>query len=389
MTEHLTAALESIPVPPSGVTAEGLLRRAKRAGQRRRRIMIGAAAGTTALAMGITAAAFGRNAPEPVAAAPSSPPAVSAVWKVERLPLPAGIDENVNVTAIDPTGRFIGGFIDKETDQQSILWDNGVPTIISPPARANNFVLLAVNSSGVAVGSYSRWGAGGEQQAWQYRDGVLTMLPAPDGDKVLNVNGINSHGDLAGVSAPSVSSSPVRAVVWTAAEPRAAKVLETVEDRQFAHGINDARFVSGSIGDHGGDPCVWEPNGALRKLPTLGSHPHGVALQVNAQWAAGALYKSDTATPSTLPARWDLRTGELRTYPGYDGSASAADDGTVLIKSATLMTPTLIGPDGTVTELPLPADAKPGQARPVAMNRDATVVIGGRMGYPPLIWRKS
>jgi uncharacterized membrane protein len=238
---------------------------------------------------------------------------------VERLPVPARSVTDM-VTGMDSTGRYIVGRsyrVGSGDSLDMLLWDRGVLEVVALPGTEQ--LPTAINSSGVAVGD-SGYPYG---PAWVYRGGAATYL---QGDQPTHAGGINNAGVIVG------SEALTRPVVWRSASsllqplPMPLGVWEGSADAIDSDGTIVGTLRRQHFGP--GQAYVWRPDGSLRALPlpvingveAVGSSAQSIA----GNWVAGS---ATGPGGGGVAARWNLRTGDVQTFPGlrFGGDAVSAD----------------------------------------------------------------
>jgi hypothetical protein len=176
----------------------------------------------------------------------------------------------------------------------------------------------AVNSQGVFVGLRTTDDTSFHTDAFVYRHGRFTLLPAPDPGDPTSAVAIDARGDIVGDAIGPDGWEPVE---WPANRPGSVRVLPTPGDGWgFATGVDEDGTVVGYLNDtSSGIPYVWPSHGRPHALPVPAGSGGGFAEAVRRGWVAGDVF--DPATGSTEPAEWNLRTGSLKTWPDVEGQA--------------------------------------------------------------------
>ena len=107
---------------------------------------------------------------------------------------------------------------------------------------------------------------------------------------------------------------------------------------------------------------------------------------------SGDAHRADGDPPSGLiGARWNLRTGELTTYPELKGVVVALSaSGAIVASRSTLGEPLLATPDGQLVDLPRPIANTPYPGQVAAMSSNGLIVGTARaFGMPSVavVWR--
>jgi hypothetical protein len=188
--------------PPSRLDGPSLLRSGRRRVRARRLTRVGMATFAT-FAM-LAALPLALRQPRPAEPAPASPSSCVA----QPLALPAGAAYGW-VDHGDSSGRYFVGSARNDaravadTRSWSVLWDNGTPSVFSPPDGSINYA--EVNSSGTVAGT-------GQHHGWIYREGNYSTLDTAEGKKLhaIRIADINDRGDVLGVARTS-ETGPDRA----------------------------------------------------------------------------------------------------------------------------------------------------------------------------------
>ncbi|GAA2630090.1 hypothetical protein [Paractinoplanes durhamensis] len=329
---ELRSRLEELDVPPSRVEMDEVLR----AGRKRsaRRTTTRAATGA-AVAIGLLLGA---------------PPVLSAAWndvkvdvgpstsvspsvdpdlpvdptptrsartgpiacQMRTLPVPKGLS-GVEITAVDPAGKYIVGNATTKQNFKPILWTGGKAQALSIPGKSVQ--LSDVNAAGQVVGMIT---IGNEDYPFRWQNGSYQMLKLPAGDwHAYPVPRINAGGEVVLNVEPkgNTGGKDSFAIVWTAGSTKATKV--PLPKGANALDINDDGTLVGAIyeGEQGATGAwAWDQQGRGRELkPDAGETAAGYHTQ--GDWAAGGLW------PSMEPGLWNLRTGKLthlKTPPDAD-----------------------------------------------------------------------
>lgn len=364
LEQELRDRLGAVPTPPSRLDAEMAVAAGRRQVARRR---VALAGGGAMLAVGALVALptlvfRGGGTDDVLPAAP-----VTTECAVTPLAGPPGMT-NIQVTAMDPTGRFIiaqniskieptntkTGKIDGLPESQPVMWTDGRAQAL--PATQKAVRLSAVNASGTVVA------VAGDKKEWdtllRYVGGVPEKLSPPPGTKSFGlVPEINAAGDI-------VASSNVGVLLWKAGSATAT-TLPLPKDAEVRHLTDDGRVIGEVVTDHGQTltTYIWNQSGAGAEL----TGPKGQTMAVYAargDWATGNLWPSGTA------GRWNLRTGEI-TDLGLHTPANAIN-----AKGWILADDTLQREDATVKLKQIAGDPQP--AFPTDLS-DTGVLVGSRL----------
>jgi hypothetical protein len=312
----------------------------------------------------------------PFATAPASvpPPTPTPTSRlpcpVSVLPVPAGIGDHVEATAVDPTGRYVGGNGVKGQDFIPILWTDGKARILPVPAESGE--VSAVNRNGVVVGLASSGAA--DNWIFRYDNGKVTRLNGPPGyGNLYPVPAINSAGDVVVNAEPVGEAGGANsiALLWKAGTTTAHRLPLPPAANVF--GIEDDGTLIGTV--YGTDGVAdaaytWDLQGHGRKLPMpAGLRASGYA--IGGEWATGSVFAGN----SGRPVRWNLRTGALVNVSG-DGVGNAVNaSGWVVVDARTRASAVF---DGT-RQVPL-ATVGPGTVNWVNDVSDTNLVVGMTSG---------
>jgi hypothetical protein len=264
---------------------------------------------------GYAATRDGTPVPGDDAAARSPDPSPSATPRalptrcaIERLPVPNGQRASL-VTGADPSGRFVLGASEQSgLRKQVIVWDNGVPQVVTVPGEDQ--ALYAVNSAGIAVGSSYQ---GSTHRSWLYRDGKLTALP---GSPAAHAQAVGETGILAG--SRRLSETATVPVKWATPDSRPV-------DLQVPAGWTGTGSVVGADGTvlgvlEQGRPntqtgYVWAPEGTGRPIvaPAAGAGERRwfAPKSISGRSVIGAVYSETARDLSFTPAVYDLDTQQF------------------------------------------------------------------------------
>lgn len=256
---------------------------------------------------------------------PAVAQAATTHCRAVALPAPAGTFSTVN--GGDRTGRYLVGRVNYPDRSAGALWRHGRFTEIDASSLGGVQVdYHDVNRHGVVVGERMTDFGSFHTDAFTYRRGKFTLLPALRAGESTEALGINSRGDVVGNSI----GNGFTPVVWPANRPGTVRALSPAAGR--AMGIDEDGSVVGYLAPFPpGTPYLWPAKGTPRPLPDAGQGGNAVAIQRG--MVAGNV--SDPATGMTVPALWNLRTGGFRMFPDAGGSALSVNrKGTVGVVGA-------------------------------------------------------
>jgi uncharacterized membrane protein len=246
---------------------------------------------------------------------------------------------------------------------------------------------------------------------WIFRDGRTTLLPLPPGyDELFEPAGINAAGDVVGNVNDSRHTQSAL-VVWPALTPDRPQVLKPPPgEAPVAAGIrDDGTVVAWLPGQRG--VYQWKPGRAASppvRLPLPPGAAGARADSVRGRWALGlAVPLPGKAPPNQgIPVRWDLDAGTVEVIatppvavPSEPPATAPPGRASVAATNAAgdLVFP---GPPATVqrgsrSQVLIAPESAGGEAHPVAVSDDGTVVAGSVYLNPganiissrPVVWR--
>lgn len=406
--DDVRVLLETAHVPPANadlaraIEAGGVVRR------RRRYAAVAAAtvfalAGTAAIGQALDRVGEGDRLDVPIGETLTSTPAPApfSTCTVEALPSPAADGLLTGQVVADPTGKYAAAsLVQPDGTIHPVLWTDGLPRVL--PTIGENAQPRAVNSAGVVAGTSSTDGGGA--LAWVFRDGHATKLAPVKGYEWWVPLAVDERGDVTGEAWRGMRFT---VVTWSRAEPFDGPVLLTKPGDVRGSGVGGDGTVVGTRGE-GTAPYAWHPDGSGRALDLPPGAAAGQALAVRGHWAAGWVGLPEEKAPSggqvapraqsgepdrrlldllgktaiggklaTVPARWDLRTGEVKHWPDRAMAATAVNaSGWIAVPGDA--GPTVISPAGEATALPGPVDGYP-----TTLSDDNRRLYGERVPQAP------
>jgi hypothetical protein len=348
--------LESVDVPPPRLEVAQIIQIGHRQVRRRRQLAVGGTAAVLAAVAAIPAtvpllpAGGGGQSPASTPVPGTDAPLPVLACDVTELPLPdeyadpaAEVYPDVQVAAMDPTGRYIvgngpyqrhaGGAI-RDTDPNGlVLWEDGNPTALTP--LYGGAMATGVNADGVVVGQGSQeTGDSRRPYAWIYRDGDMAELPVPEGYAFAEASAINTPGDVVGLVYRNEDGRGRSVVVWPAGDLDRPRVLTGPASPASPMWITDHGLVvtqlmaeDGGVGWDDG-AYLWAPDGTGQELPLPEGATNVAVRGVRGDWVVASAtlpaapvteppspVPSPTSSPLTSPGvaiRWDLRDLTLR-----------------------------------------------------------------------------
>jgi hypothetical protein len=252
---------------------------------------------------------------------PVQPPAMPTTCAGQRLPVPAGAPASAIVTAVDPTGEFVGGRSYYPNNvRKLVLWDNG--SVHAVNVDGFDMQINAINSSGVAVGS-TFVGDGTSTRAFVIHGTTATLLPG-DGAAALS---INDSGVIVGTVPGGGRYVPV---IWRSetAEPQPLPLPPGLTQGEN-YIIDDDGTVAGEMKGTAsavGTIVLWQPDGTPADL--AGDYPmtdqHGQPLDVNEVMLLD--YRDGWITirlrDTGLDVVWNIHTRQTRWIDGSSGNVN-------------------------------------------------------------------
>ncbi|MEU4239847.1 hypothetical protein [Actinoplanes sp. NPDC026619] len=325
---ELRDRLDGLDVPPSRVDLNDLLTAGRKRESRRRTTR---AAGGAVLAIGVLLgvppmltgafhdamfnvgpSASTSASPAPASAAPKkSVPATAIACEMAKLPVPKGAKE-IEVTAVDPTGKYILGHSYSKGGYHPILWTGGKAEVLDIPGKSVQ--LTDVNAAGQVVGMID---IDNEDYPFLWQNGSYQMLSLPAGKwHAYPQPQINAGGEVVLNVEPRGNSGGKDsfAILWKAGSTKATKLPLPAGGN--AYDLNDDGTLIGSIYIDGSADAgyVWDQQGRGHQLKTEPGQTTA-AYHSQGDWATGGLW------PAMEPALWNLRTGaltHLKTPAGAD-----------------------------------------------------------------------
>ena len=109
-------------------------------------------------------------------------------------------DSSSAAAGVNASGAAVGWYLTSTGGMFPVLWNNGVPTTLTPP-NSTGGIPHAINNAGTVVGRYKpRTSA--DQKAFVYQDGTYTVLPTLTGQGG-TAHALNDVGGVAGTSTGS------------------------------------------------------------------------------------------------------------------------------------------------------------------------------------------
>jgi|GEM_PF-5604745 len=225
---------------------------------------------------------------------------------VTALALPDGTKDHYQAHNIDPTGRYVVGFVASNTIWATMFWDNGTPQAMQVPGKPQ---VDAVNAHGVVVGSTN---IGGDESVYRWENGNTTVLSYPMSGQwhPYNIN-ININGDIVANVKPAhvavlpeaESAAAFVTVLWKAG---ATKGEQLAAPGGFgAAGITDSGLIAGTL--------ATQKRGAVLDLSgrQVGELPLGTYVSKVSPTGAIALAHTQAGNKKMVPSfAWDLQTGK-------------------------------------------------------------------------------
>jgi hypothetical protein len=225
----------------------------------------------------------------------------------------------------DPTGHYLVGAVNYADRQAGALWRDGRFSEIDDSVLEKvQMFYHDVSSRGVAVGERMTDYSSFHTDAFTYRNGRFTMLPALVAGDDTQALAINTRGDVVGMSGltpvrwPVNRPDTVRAVTMPDGQPVSGRVLD----------IDDDGTMIGYLAPYPpGTPYVWPANGTPHPLTIPAGSISGTANAIRLGMVAGSVSDGE----SSAQALWNLRTGKVTLYrnPDPGGVFSVNSQGTI------------------------------------------------------------
>jgi hypothetical protein len=310
----------------------------------------------------------------------------------------AGYLPNAGSSAMDPTGRFMSGYYEKEpgagttpTARVVVVWDNGVPQRLDVPGL--KALPTGVNEHGWVAGSSIEVRHAPEGEQWLnfgwvaipgsggYAVQRLPLLAGwPAGVSTDSGFSINARGEIVGTAGYILRWKPDAAGHY--GEPELMSAL----DSAFAIGINDDGVI---LGQQGGDrqPTVWRAPNKPQPLALPGNASKGLLHRTRGDWAVGTAQGPE----GEQLVRWNIRSGAVDVVATIKndlitGAVNARGDVAYFASQRLILLR-----DGESRGLPFFTDASmPSDGYRAGfswLSDDATVLYGSQSGVDsPLVW---
>jgi hypothetical protein len=209
--------------------------------------------------------------------------AAEVVWTAAALEVPSGVF-SVRVNGTDGADQSVGSFDSFNSGQvrPGVIWRGTALTVLGE-AFDDLTDLVAINTSGVAVGSHA--GVGENPQATRWVGDHYEDLPAPAGSRS-TATSVNERGDIVGTADGQV-------ILWPASDPSTYQLLAMpFPTSATGVSIDDAgTVVAGVLEPVGSGPSRafrWDSTGQPRELQRVRQDvEHGV-LTINNGRIAGS-----------------------------------------------------------------------------------------------------
>ncbi|GAA5188408.1 hypothetical protein GCM10023322_39040 [Rugosimonospora acidiphila] len=301
------------------------------------------------------AAGAPRATQDAASATPSAQPCA-----VTALPSPNGLAD-VEASAVDPTGRYVGGQAWVGQNGVPILWTGGRAQVL--PVHAKSATVDAINANGVVVGQAEN--SPDDQYVYRYQNGTVTKLsPLPHYPHLFPTASINAAGDVVinAEAKGSVEGAGAVGVIWPAGSTTAHKVTLPAGANLFAITDDGTRVGTSYVAGVADAAYTWDANGHGRKLAAP-SGQKSLAYGARGEWVTGAVGEFPGASQT---ARWNLRTGSVTIL-------NSADNGGAVNASGWVVTPTAVIPDKN----PIPLQSFSADARVTLKGiSDTNLVVG-------------
>lgn len=342
-------------------------------------IVAAAAIGAAALAIAVPAGAQGAGT------------SAACTYRLQRLPLPAGMNE-ASVVAVGGPTIFAGTASNRTVDDRThaVLWQNGRATLLPTPDGFSSYG-FGTNARGDVVGAIYRNGGDGVPVLW--RGGRLVQLESsPDANT--NARDINDAGTIVGDA--NLADGSNEGLVWTVfgttsvrkLEPPAGYTLNSVV------GINEAGVVAANVqGAEQGTavPAVGRPDAVLQPL----GQPRGAiassARGIGGDVLGGEMAVLDGEDVRLHAVRWNGSTPTQLSKVESSGVGATADGVVVGNVDEPSVRAVVWAADGTQSTLPvITTGPTPTSSSATAVGPDGSVA--GSIGTAgnlsaPVVWR--
>lgn len=279
----------------------------------------------------------------PIAATAAGADLPAATNCAARL-LPGLGGQGSNATAASSNGLVVGIADTAGGESAPVLWRNGQATALSVPLQA--VAPAAVNKDGVVVGT----GYDPNQEmlvGWWWQNGQYHPLPVSPGD-VAMPSAVSDGGVVAGVLVANEdhadgpgADEDEHPAVWSSvsAAPRELP-LPAGARGGHAFAVGPDGTVGGvALGDDGGTPVLWAPDGTPKVLPALAGRG-GVVLAID---SAGQALGQSAVPEGTHAVAWGASGLISDLGAAAAGPASSATAGVAGIAVGAGSTPSFRG----------------------------------------------
>ncbi|GLL02262.1 hypothetical protein [Dactylosporangium matsuzakiense] len=364
----------TIDVPASRADVHRAVTDGQRAIHRRTAMLTAAAAGVAVLAtagvLGAVKFRDGATGNLPALSPPSAAASAGRAAGCEPTRLTGPDGQQAEATAIDPTGRIVGGTTGAQRDVP-VIWKDGRAERLSGVQG----VVVDIGADGSVLG----WADDGD--AWVWRSGQVTHLAKLAGNRLLSAYAINGKGQVAGYAADGNLNAAVP-VMWAA--DGSVHKLSTPAGTKFGDVTNSAgRDITEDgrvVGEIRGVPVVWTTQGVPLPLAPVGSQ--AVVSAVAGRYVYGA--KVDGT-----PLRWDIEAATVTELARIsdNGARAGSVNGDALLPGELARTVSRrVGLNGRADLLPGPG-GEPAVA--AAMSADGSTIVGvagTAESHTPIVW---
>ena len=258
------------------------------------------------------AATFGAAAMVVVALAPAAlADEAAAACQVSALPLPEQAIFS-GVTAGDPSGRWLGGYLSDDSDfYRTLLWHRGELVDFDAPLVFAS--IDGINRRGVAVGTGSDEEEATIAFAYVAGETFVTLAP-PDGAVYARPQGVSTGGTVAGYG--FTPGDLPQATIWSLEHPDQPFSPRLPARTEWSEAVdvspNGAVAVKATMTDGRVRSFVYAPDGKRTELKPLTAGANLAVIAVANGWATAYEVDDDG---DNFAVRYELGTGAAERVP--------------------------------------------------------------------------
>jgi hypothetical protein len=293
-------------------------------------------------AVGIAAAAMALPATADAAPAGIAPSAGG--YTVQRLPVWDGATRSI-ASAVDATGRWVGGEIDDALGSHPVMWHDG--QIIPLDVPLDDVQITAVGGNGFASG-YGL--AGGASHPFMISGGGYFELPLPAGSTGAMANGLDASGDIVGAAFDAAGNR--KAVLWPGNHFGTVRVLPVpagLQGSAIDASPNGNVAVTADQNLDNQHSYVFDASGRRTELRPVTRGAQAYVQAISDGFAVGFQFDPNTGASTTL--RWNLTNHTVRMAARL-GFTNAVNAGGVLGGQTDTGSPALVSAGNKLITLP-------------------------------------